>query len=865
MKKLFFIFLLLIAHYSLPIDNCFSQLPSRYYWRQVTSPSNANLNYISTNNGGGSYYVAGNNGTLMYSYNGWTFNIFPGLENINLNCIDYTMGIYTAVGQNGIIYSYNGWGYPINTEISGTTENLMSIAGNRVSNSLPILFNRIAVGVNGTILKSTRNIPANWGPWNPIVSGTSQNLNSINFYNYISQLIVPFGCIVGDNGTILRTTNWGDNWNIIDAGITNKLNYIHFSDSMTCWITGSNGLFMKSTNRGLNWVTIPTGSTVNLKSCIISIHYFPTIHYEYFLCGNGGVILQSSNNGVSWINNQSPTLHNLNSTSYYYLIVGDSGTILRRDEDSSYILEKLEGNNISSYFINTGIIDQNNRSGNLAGFEWPKGSNKTAIYTAGLSTAGICQGQLREAMASYKGEYYPGACFNGVPIKSDTFKIYSVKREDAPAPYSDWLNWGLMVPYGAPFVDVNNNGIYDPQIDTPGVKGASQTIFLCMTDGFPESHTSGEGFGGGTAPLYSEIHLTAWCYSQPTYNDMQFLKYVVINKGTQPWTRTYFSLVSDPDLGDGFDDYIGCDTSRNLGFCYNATNYDGEYGTAPPAVGFQLLKGAYNKYSNPPKQLDMTSFIHFQGTSTGPPYCETDPNGEALPAYRMMQGYKKDSTCWLDPTQLIYPPNFYKKTKFIYYGDPETNQGWTEAKGRIYNCSLDTSGNPIIPNPSGDRRMSMNSGADNLTVMPGDTQTIVICQLIAKGSSNLNSVTKLKQLADVARQLYNSGYVIGINKTSSEVPLKFRLEQNYPNPFNPTTKIKFDIANPPFNKGGLGGFVTLKVYDITGREIQTLVNEKLNPGMYEVTFDGTNLSSGVYFYQLKTNNFTETKKLILLK
>ncbi len=323
---------------------------------------------------------------------------------------------------------------------------------------------------------------------------------------------------------------------------------------------------------------------------------------------------------------------------------------------------------------------------------------------------------------------------------------------------------------------------------------------------FQRTHTSGEGYGGGTAPLYSEVHLTAWCYSQPSYADMQFLKFVIINKGTQPWTRTYFALVSDPDLGWANDDYIGCDTVRNLDYCYNATNNDQLYGVAPPAVGFLILKGPYNKYSNPPVQIKMTSFNTFIGTSTLPPPCESDPNGEPMAAYHMMQGYKKDSTCWLDPTQLIYPPNFYKKTKFIYYGDPETNIGWTEIKGHIGNCNLDSSGNPYIPNPQGDRRSAMSFGAENLTVMPGDTQTIVICQLIARGSSNLNSVTKLKQLADVAIQFYNSGYVIGINKISSEVPSKFRLEQNYPNPFNPTTKIKFDIPNsPPFTKGGKGG------------------------------------------------------------
>jgi len=95
------------------------------------------------------------------------------------------------------------------------------------------------------------------------------------------------------------------------------------------------------------------------------------------------------------------------------------------------------------------------------------------------------------------------------------------------------------------------------------------------------------------------------------------------------------------------------------------------------------------------------------------------------------------------------------------------------------------------------------------------------------------------------------------------------LHQNYPNPFNPSTKIKFDIINPlfPIESGSStrGENVSLKVFDITGREIQTLVNEQLNPGTYEVTFDGSNYASGIYFYQLRTGEFTETKKFALIK
>ena len=107
---------------------------------------------------------------------------------------------------------------------------------------------------------------------------------------------------------------------------------------------------------------------------------------------------------------------------------------------------------------------------------------------------------------------------------------------------------------------------------------------------------------------------------------------------------------------------------------------------------------------------------------------------------------------------------------------------------------------------------------------------------------------------------------IGIRILFTNIPEGYHLYQNYPNPFNPTTKIKFDVAiHPPYPPSKGAERVILKVFDITGRKIQTLVNEKLQPGTYEVTFDGSNFASGVYFYQLKSGDYIETKKLILLK
>ncbi|MFZ1081908.1 MAG: T9SS type A sorting domain-containing protein [Candidatus Kryptoniota bacterium] len=97
----------------------------------------------------------------------------------------------------------------------------------------------------------------------------------------------------------------------------------------------------------------------------------------------------------------------------------------------------------------------------------------------------------------------------------------------------------------------------------------------------------------------------------------------------------------------------------------------------------------------------------------------------------------------------------------------------------------------------------------------------------------------------------------GVHNQQGNTPTIFDLNQNYPNPFNPSTTINYQL---PATR-----FVTLKVYDVLGREVATLVNEKENAGSYAVKFDGSRLASGVYFYQLQAENFSQTKKLILLK
>jgi len=126
---------------------------------------------------------------------------------------------------------------------------------------------------------------------------------------------------------------------------------------------------------------------------------------------------------------------------------------------------------------------------------------------------------------------------------------------------------------------------------------------------------------------------------------------------------------------------------------------------------------------------------------------------------------------------------------------------------------------------------------------------------------------RLKQIDNNGQFEYSNSVFVDIKDN----PEEFALYQNYPNPFNPSTKIKYTIptSNSPLLGGARGGFVTLIVYDVLGNEIATLVNEEQPAGSYEVEFQSTvgshQLASGVYYYQLKTGDYIQTKKMILLR
>lgn len=163
-------------------------------------------------------------------------------------------------------------------------------------------------------------------------------------------------------------------------------------------------------------------------------------------------------------------------------------------------------------------------------------------------------------------------------------------------------------------------------------------------------------------------------------------------------------------------------------------------------------------------------------------------------------------------------------------------------KGVLY-CGTSTSSGKYY------LRYSIDNGASFNKL--GDLLPEAITYLTTKGNYIYAGVNNYS-VWRINKSLITSG-----NNETGIIPVSFSLKQNYPNPFNPATKIKYDVPRL--------GNIKIVVYDVMGREVQTLVNKSLKPGTYEASFDGSKYSSGVYFYKLITDGFIETKRMLMIK
>ncbi len=322
----------------------------------------------------------------------------------------------------------------------------------------------------------------------------------------------------------------------------------------------------------------------------------------------------------------------------------------------------------------------------------------------------------------------------------------------------------------APFVDVNNDGVYDPTTgDYPGYDvfndAKKNNLGVCETKLYGDFtlfwiyndkgniHSESQG-----VPIGAEVRAQAFAFkTNDDINNMTFYSYEIHNRSSFQINKTYFTIWVDADLGYYLDDYVGCDTKRGLGYIYNANQtdlimYGGTpgYGDYPPALGCDFFRGPLadpndgvdNNFNGETDEIgetiQMSKFLYYNNNIGPFPPQTTNPD-IAVHYYNYMTGF------WKDGSPFTSGGNGYggsTPVDYVYDGDPVAGTGWTER----------TAGN--LP---GDRRFLQSAGP--FTLKPGAVNNVTFGMPWAQSKNkfgNLESVTLLKTADDKAQALFDN-------------------------------------------------------------------------------------------------------------
>jgi hypothetical protein len=329
-------------------------------------------------------------------------------------------------------------------------------------------------------------------------------------------------------------------------------------------------------------------------------------------------------------------------------------------------------------------------------------------------------------------------------------------------------------------------------------------------------------------------------------------------------------------VGTGNDDYLTIKINSG-GIVQWAARYNGNANGVDNAIGLVINSTSSSVYvtGNSSRTGDAQDYVTLKYDASGNCLDTAVYNGPA-------SSYDFPSAITKDPADNIYVTGSSLNTSSIYdYAtlkyDQNLNQIWLQrystgnsnsvAKSLVY----DTSGSIYVTGSS----IGSGTGYDYLTVRYNAvTDSLMwikrengaasgndyVSGIVTSGPLNIYVAGSANWGSPTGLDFYTIRYSEnpnGIIPISHNVPNSFYLSQNYPNPFNPSTSIKFDLP--------IASSVKLTVYDILGRETASLVNEYLKAGSYEVNWNASDISSGIYFYKLVSSKFTETKKMMLVK
>jgi photosystem II stability/assembly factor-like uncharacterized protein len=814
---------------------------SVYFVNVSTGYAVADLQILKTTNAGINWQVVQNTAQFSYAETVTFLNENTGYvtcragkiyktTNAGLNWEATTPAVETYFtsfffdSNTGFVAGY--WSTVRKTTNGGV--NWVSQYSNTSTNIHSIFFTNTNTGYfvtnNGSIRKTT-NSGTNWDMI--LSSGTTDTLNSVYFIDQYT------GFIAGSSGRILKTTNEGNSWNSIYTGIPRNLLCVKFADSNTGYVSGEAGLLYKTTNTGGNWTQISSGYMRDLKAI-----RFLNINTGY-AAGDSGFVFKTTNAGMNWFELSKNT--NLTLNSLYFNDV-NTGYAVGFDDFYGTVLKTTN-----------------------AGLNWSVTNTSPVLHSVFFTSynTGYAVGPQHSIYKTINA----GNSWSWIPINlSLQYNLNSICFTSTDVGYAVGYNGEIIktTNAGSNWTQINlgiTNVLMDVHFvneNTGYITGNNGTLIKTTNAG----NTWSELTSGTTSNLSSISFINEYTgyISGANGNLLKTTNSGVIWTNNNPGSSNNLSSVCNDGSGNvyvagnfgnilklpsplftitGTIRYADNNQPVNSGKV-KAVKFDA--GTHQPMVidSAQILpNGDYTLINIPQDSIDIMAFDDDEEYDFVPTYYPSTISWQ-----NAVTLYASSSLTGIDIS--VFRNSSSNDNKFV---SGNVNSSFpTDITGLKWAVVYAKSGSIF-------KGYSVTSASGNFSVdklSPGNYELIVDC--LGYNGETKNIVVGNNGTSNVNFTLQG---VIGINPPETPIPFDFSLIQNYPNPFNPITVIKFFV---PHN-----ALVKLTVYDLQGKEIKTLTNERKNPGIYEVNWNASEYSSGIYFYELVSEGYRETKKMVLLK
>ncbi len=865
-----------------------AQIFPQWFWQNPSPHGNSNnrLDFSSSN----SFTVVGNAGTIIRTNNNgvsWERQFAPTSN--NLNGIDYFQsGSAIIVGNKGTILRTSDGGNNWDMVSSGTTTNLTAV---KFFNSTE----GIITGWNGLILRTT-NSGLNW---DSIATPTNFRLYSVSFANASS------GMAVGDGGTVLKTVNGGLTWSLQTTGTTQSLYDVSYVSSFVAYASGWGGTVIKTTNGGSSWT---------------SIGFFSYIQWGVsFTDANNGIVCGDLNNlklttdgGATWSNAGAFTSNymqtNFHCIRFYNsnigVAVGEYGAIFRTTDGGinwQIVTKGVLGlsnfpNNIdrSDYYSvqcinsNKAVVTSQSRIyiTNNSGVSWNEvsiidGYPRFDDVSFGNSAVGVMVGlnQSNQGVIfrTANGGNNWSMTYNSSTAKFNAVHLLSSGHGIAVGDFgfilrtSDGgLNWtNQSIPQAQNLYDVT---LIDSLIGY--AVGRYGAIYKTTDGGFNWTQKLNSFYYNLYGVAFSNANngIAVGDSLQLGNNHGVILK---TSDGGNTWNKQvlgYPLVFNDVTFTSASNWYVvGNLPGNGIARIFKSTDSGNNWTEQIPDIPITRRVSKISAFDDSNLLIVGYGGALLRGVNGGAP-------NQALNNTLVNLNLPINNGQNASSTMTFTPP-----------GDQPAN---ITLSGNI--VSVEVTINEVIHTRTGDLTFTLEHDGVTATIISevgGNGQDFISTVLndnasipIAGGeapftgfyipSNSLNVFNGMNAYGDWTLTvidgfagndgMLNSWSLLITLDSPNDIedeydlsPNDFILHQNYPNPFNPSTIISFHL---PVN-----GDVTLKIYDILGREVATLVNEFKEAGRHDVTFDASGLASGIYFYRIQAGSFNQTKKMILLR